>query len=245
VDDLAAAIVAIIRREIHGVRIAIVGNDPLALRDYIGMLRAQMGLGGATFVFIPMPVMRLLARIGKLLPGAILRPETLVMLNHESIADAGDTTRLLGHSPRGAAHFIPPDRALELRRQARLQWLMPLLSASMATLWIASGVVSLWFYPRADALGLLEAVGMPAALRPALLYLAAGADMLLGIGCLFLARKPWVWMLQIALVLAYTAILTLRLPQFWAHPFGPLTKNVPILALLVLSYIRARDRWNT
>jgi len=92
---------------------------------------------------------------------------------------------------------------------------------------------------------LLAQTGMPAALQPALLHLAAAADMLIGIGCLLLARKAWFWLLQMALVAGYTAIITLWLPWFWAHPFGPVTKNIPLLALLLLMYMRARDRWDT
>ena len=36
--------------------------------------------------------------------------------------------------------------------------------------------------------------------------------------------------------LAYTFILTLHLPGFWLHPFGPLAKNLPFLALIWLLF---------
>jgi hypothetical protein len=37
-----------------------------------------------------------------------------------------------------------------------------------------------------------------------------------------------------ALVAAYTLIITFFMPEFWLEPFGPVLKNVPILAMLWL-----------
>ena len=36
------------------------------------------------------------------------------------------------------------------------------------------------------------------------------------------------------MIIAYTAIITVWLPQYWLHPFGPVLKNLPILLLLWL-----------
>jgi hypothetical protein len=47
-------------------------------------------------------------------------------------------------------------------------------------------------------------------------------------------RRRWLWSAQIALVLVYTAIITWKLPALWLEPFGPVVKNLPILALLLL-----------
>ncbi|HVF63461.1 MAG TPA: DoxX-like family protein, partial [Casimicrobiaceae bacterium] len=33
-------------------------------------------------------------------------------------------------------------------------------------------------------------------------------------------------------------------PEFWAHPYGPVLKNLPILALLVLLAVLEERRWN-
>jgi DoxX-like family len=39
---------------------------------------------------------------------------------------------------------------------------------------------------------------------------------------------------QAGVILCYTAIITIWLPQYWLHPFGPVLKNLPILLLLWL-----------
>ena len=36
------------------------------------------------------------------------------------------------------------------------------------------------------------------------------------------------------MILAYTVLITWRLPEFWWHPYGPVLKNLPLLALLLL-----------
>jgi hypothetical protein len=56
----------------------------------------------------------------------------------------------------------------------------------------------------------------------------------LGILTLAAGGSRLVWQVQFLLVLVYTAIITLRLPEFLAHPFGPIVKNLPILAILWL-----------
>ncbi|MNR59357.1 hypothetical protein D3C85_1805990 [compost metagenome] len=43
---------------------------------------------------------------------------------------------------------------------------------------------------------------------------------------------------QGAVVLLYSLLLSLVEPAFWAHPFGPLTKNLPVLALILLLHQR-------
>ena len=63
---------------------------------------------------------------------------------------------------------------------------------------------------------------------------AALLDIALGLLTLWPRAPRWLWSAQIALVLAYTAIITWKLPALWLEPFGPVVKNLPILALLVL-----------
>ncbi len=82
---------------------------------------------------------------------------------------------------------------------------------------------------------LLARSGVPAALAPLMLYGAATFDLLLGLAIL-LVRRRWVWGMQLALVGFYTVYIALRLPEFLLHPYGPLTKNLPMLAAIWLLY---------
>ena len=94
--------------------------------------------------------------------------------------------------------------------------------------------MSIWVHPLDDSYRLLAASGVPPGLAPLALYGAAATDLLLGVLTLALPGKRLVWQVQFLLVLAYTAIIAVELPEFLSHPFGPIVKNLPILLVLWL-----------
>ena len=101
-------------------------------------------------------------------------------------------------------------------------------------MWFIAGIVSLGPYPVQDSLALLRSIGVSPALAPLLLFGSAALDLLLGLLTLLPRRPRGLWSAQIALVLVYTLIITVELPHLWLEPFGPIAKNLPILALLLL-----------
>jgi len=126
----------------------------------------------------------------------------------------------------------------------RWRTVLAILRTSMAVMWIVTGVVSIWFYPVQDSFDLLARTGVPPILQPLALYGAGALDILLGVLCFVPYRRRLVWLAQIALILFYTVVITLRLPEFWMHPYGPILKNLPILAALLVLYVaepRLRD----
>jgi hypothetical protein len=58
-------------------------------------------------------------------------------------------------------------------------------------------------------------------------------DLLLGAG-VWLFRGRRLWRAQLAVIAAYTALLSFFIPELWLHPFGPLLKNIPMAAAIVL-----------
>jgi len=120
-----------------------------------------------------------------------------------------------------------------LRTQAQLGWLLPVLRISIALVWIVTGIVSLGLYPVADSYALLARVGITGMFAPLMLYGAALLDLVFGIATLVLQgkrRRRLLWLAQLAVILFYTVIITWRLPEFWLHPYGPLLKNLPMMA---------------
>jgi hypothetical protein len=157
------------------------------------------------------------------------------MLQRGNAAPADGITALLGTAPREAHDFVPPEHAAAVRSHARLQWLLPLLRLSLAMVWIFTGIVSFGVFPVEDSYELLARTGVPTSWQPAMLFGAATFDLALGIATLWpLRRRRWLWWSQIGLILFYTAVISLRLPEFWLHPYGPLLKNLPMLAALLL-----------
>jgi uncharacterized protein YbjT (DUF2867 family) len=246
IDDVVTAIVALCSE--HGInrrKIALVGPASMSFRSLLLELRHAMGLGNAPVLPIPLTFMRLGARIAELSPRSLLDRETLAMLEAGNVADPSATTQLLGRPPRAVNTFIDRDSAATVVRDARLQWLLPLLRVAIAAVWIWTGIVSFGLYPREQSLELLYRTGVPPALAPLMLYGAAALDLLFGIATVLLSRRRLLWLAQIALIVGYTIIISIKLPEFWLHPYGPILKNLPMLAAIYALYVLEERPWNT
>ena len=111
-----------------------------------------------------------------------------------------------------------------------------LLRASLVVVWLATAVVSVWEL-HGQSRELLA--GLPTAwtegntswLPTAILLAGAAADAVLG---LWLALRPGrkAYGAALLMMLAMTLLATAIQPAWWLHPFGPLTKNLPIAAIL-------------
>ncbi|MDQ9169325.1 NAD(P)H-binding protein [Oxalobacteraceae bacterium R-40] len=240
VDDVVATILALLEQELpSGTRLAVAGPLAMSLRDFLAQLRQAMGLGAAHFMPVPGILMRLGALAGKWMPGALLDPETLQMLERGNIAGNEDNQRLqalLGRQPRPVAQFIPASTARDTGRLAKLDWLLPVLRISIALVWIITSIVSLGLYPVEDSYALLARVGITGMLAPLMLYGAALLDLAFGIAILVFKKRYWLWLAQLAVILFYTLIISWKLPEFWLHPYGPLLKNLPMLAAIWLLF---------
>lgn len=244
--DVVEAVVALVESPVpQRRRIPLVGPVPLPFEAFLQQLRAGLGLGPARFLHVPAAVLDACLR---LLPGGqlgSLSRETLAMLYRGNTGEATATQELLGRSPRPASAFIPVESASRERVQAQVNWLLPVLRVSIALVWIVTGIVSLGLYPTSASHALLARAGVPPALAPMALYGAAALDLALGVLTLGLRRRPWLWLVQIAVIAVYTIIITVKLPEFWLHPYGPVLKNLPMLAALWAVYELERRPWNT
>jgi uncharacterized protein YbjT (DUF2867 family) len=237
-DDLVDGVLALLRDPPPVMEtIAFAGPEPLPLAGYLASLRAQLQLGRGPWVLpLPQALFRAGAAVAGRIPSSALDADTATMLLQGNAAPSARFERLLGHAPRAAGSFVPPAQAALLRPRAVLGWALPLLRLALAALWIWTATVSLGLYPVQDSLALLARVGLHGAMAWAALYAAAGLDLLLGLLTLWSPPRwrPWVWVAQLALVAGYTVLITVFLPEHWLHPYGPISKNLPIMAAIAL-----------
>lgn len=234
IDDLCAAIECLLDPATPaGQCVNLVGGEESTLRDLLLTYRRAMDLPPAICLAIPAVAMRLSAAVAGRLPGSMLTPDTWKMLQAGNTADIADTRRLLGRPPRSPGDFIPPQSAALARHEALSAWRGLLLRVSLAAVWLITAFVSLFAYPVAESLALLVRTGLHG--TPALLALIGAGllDAFFGIATL-VAPGRRLWLAQMALILGYSLIIAACLPEFLIHPYGPISKNLPILAVLVL-----------
>lgn len=233
IDDVCAAIIRALssdRRE-SGI-INAVGPAAMSYRQMLEHYRTLMGLDTGWSISIPMPLMRMVATVGSSLPQRLLNPDTLFMLEQGNTADARPFESLVGRALKEPRSWFPSVTPGMLRAEATSSWLRPLFQFALAAVWIITGLLSLGIYPVEDSYALLAQVGLHGTPASLALYGAAVLDIVLGIATLAYPGR-WLWRLQIIIMAGYTVIISFFLPEFWLHPFGPILKNVPILALLI------------
>ncbi len=243
IEDLIEGVVAAIEApDVHRSTIAFVGPEPMALRDYLASLRSSLGLEPAPVLRVPMRAVRLVGAVGTRTHHGLLSNDSISMLQRGNVADPMPLQTLLRRMPRHPRDFASIATQPLDRREAQLGWLLPLLRYTMAVMWLVSGVVSLGPYPVEASLQLLARTGVTIEwLAYAALYGAAVLDIAFGVAILALRRRRLLWAAQIVVVLAYTAIITVHLPELWLEPFGPVLKNLPVLAGLALLFASEND----
>ena len=127
------------------------------------------------------------------------------------------------------------------RWHARLYFAAALATFALAVTWILSGAIGLWVLPDvgeqiAGRIGLTGGLGLAAALGTCLMDI--------GVGLWVASRRlpGFCALVQIAIVLAYSFVLGLAIAELWTDPFGPLVKNLPMLALIPIWAVLARSK---
>jgi uncharacterized protein YbjT (DUF2867 family) len=241
IDDVTAGLCALIDTAAgqHSV-LPFVGPAPIEFREFLATLRESMGLPRTRFLEVPQPIMRLTAHAAEHVPRSLLSRESLEMLFRGNTGHEQPLQSALGRPARPAAQFITAQEAAATRISGQLGWLLPLLRLSIALVWIITGLISLGLFPVASSYELLSRVGVRGSLRPVLLYGAAGMDLAFGIATLRAHRSRYLWIAQVVVIVGYTVIISVRMPEFWLHPFGPLLKNLPMLTAIGLLYYLER-----
>jgi uncharacterized protein YbjT (DUF2867 family) len=236
VEDLAAIIVKLVTSaEAPPRELATVGPRASSMAAYLDDLRKGMRTAPAVVMSLPMPVARAVARVAALFPSSALTPESLLMLEQSAdgsnTANADAAAALLGAPLRDPSQFAQPAQ----RIGAVWGWAATLITLAMALLWLMTAAVSWFGWPHEESRAWLAACGIPAFAQEPMLLAASLTDAAIGL-LLLLRPRRWLWAAQLLLVGGYTLIMSICLPFFWLHPFGPLSKNLPLLALMLLMW---------
>jgi len=113
------------------------------------------------------------------------------------------------------------------------------LKAGAASIWLTTALGVLHPYYREVGHAWLFRLGLP----DALMWLACAGELVLGALVLALPPKTWLLAVQVGGVAFFTTVLAALDPRLLVHPFGMLTKNGPFVALVVATWLAAREGW--
>ncbi|KWC55684.1 SDR family oxidoreductase [Burkholderia ubonensis] len=235
VDDLAELVARLIERPAAGERIVgVVGADEVEYREMLAIYRRAMGFPPAMRVSVPGALCGAAAALSGRMPGAMLTRDTWAMLRAGNTGELAASSAALGRPPRGLRAFIGA-QAVALRHEALAAWRRPLLTGSLAIVWIWTAIASAFIHPLRDSLALLAHVHLTGISALAALYAACALDFVFGVATV-VAPSRRLWAAQIVLIVAYSAVIAVAMPGLLAEPFGPVLKNVPILAVLLILF---------
>lgn len=203
------------------------GSSIVSMRELHGLLRDWLRLGKPRFLPLPLSLMRPLATLAeKLGAGGLLSHDTLDMLQNAPTPkpDYTPTPPRPLKQALWATPATPADTWFSL-----MQGIQPILFASMLFIWLFTGLTSaFWDLPSGYAL--LKAGSVEGPLATLAIYAGAAFDFALGLLMLNRRYRRRVYRLQISLMLVYMVMISFLIPAVWLHPFGPVTKNFPMLA---------------
>ena len=102
---------------------------------------------------------------------------------------------------------------------------------SLAFLWIFTGLTSVYFSPEVGY-EILANANVTGALADVAIYAGGILDIVLGLWLITSFKTKLCCITQISVITVYTILLTFIDASFWLHPFGPITKNIPIVVLI-------------
>lgn len=216
-------------------RIDVVGSRAMTVREMLSHYRHWLGLDTPRFIAIPerlaLWVAHHLGLFGIAAPGAATR----ALLRRGNTADAKRLYQQTGIATLALDEALARLPAQQAERwHARLYFLRPLLRITLGLMWIWTALVSAGLYPIEESLTLLAAAGLNGTLAIAVLISATLLDLLLGLALLLRRQVKAVAWLQIAAITTYSLIIAAALAEYWLHPFGPLSKNLPLITATLM-----------
>jgi hypothetical protein len=178
--------------------------------------------------------------LAEAIPQKVFCRDTIRMLDRGSVPTDNAAARLLGRMPTPMAQGLAisaPEPLVDLRVH-----LSPAMAAmargSLAFMWLYTALISALLPQESGVLKLLARCGFEGRWGLAALVFSCGLNISLGL--LNLRRPvPWALALQVAAVFGYTATAAFNMPELTIDHCGPLVKNLPVLALIMLLWSAA------
>ncbi len=238
--DLAALVIEAMQNPATN-PVEVGGPETVSQTTMLANLRQWLGLRPARTWHIPLPIARIMGRIGDCLRLAPISATSVQQLEQGVATDITTQTDHFKTKPRAFTTFLTarPSQTQDLWH-ARLYLLRPVLRLTLAVMWLASGLIGLLLPAEAflpAVTGMLPDTVLITAAR-----ITGIIDLLIALALFRAYRLKSLTWVQFAMVAGYTVGLTLIAPALWAEPFGGLLKNLPILVLILIHRVLEEER---
>lgn len=242
ITDLAYAMKHYVEHdEIAGKIIYATGPEEIAQKELLLILRRWLGFGRSICVSIPICIIKCVAKFGDCFKRSRVNTTSVKMLEHNNVHDSSEFQRTLPFTLKGFSQFLMENPSgTQERWHARLYFVRPMLRYCLTLLWLVSGVVPFFNVVGSNALlaQSLTSQSWIAATRVVFSLI----DITLGIMVLTRWRIQLTGTMQFLLVFGYTVASVFMIPEQWLNPIGPLVKNIPILAAILVWVVLEDDR---
>ena len=126
------------------------------------------------------------------------------------------------------------------KQKDKVKGLLKCAKYSLAFLWLFTGLTSIYFSPEVGY-EILASARITGLMADVSVYAGAALDILIGLWLLTSIKIRLCCIIQVVIIAVYTVLLTFIEPSFWLHPFGPITKNIPIVVLISLIMINKEE----
>ncbi|QJR16287.1 NAD(P)H-binding protein [Usitatibacter palustris] len=242
VDDVCAVVAKAVETDaLLGKTVDPVGPGVVTLREVLADLRRWMGLGEARFVKVPMALVRFGARLGDWFGGPA-NTTAIRQLEFGNVSDSAAFRAASGIEARGWREGLDAQPAQwQDRWHARLYFVRPLLRVALGVLWLASAVIGSLALESAAQLMAVQ-LRISASITFGTLAAACVVDFVIGLLVLTRWRPGLMGVVQVAMVLGYTAAISVLMPATWVDPFGAVLKNIVILPAILALAALEQDR---
>lgn len=242
VNDLAEIVVAALTLPVAesgaGDRIySVVGPEQMPIAQFLRGLRRWLRLPDARLLPVPIGLLRIGGALGDRFGDGPLGATLVRMVargNAGTLADHARLQQRFGTAPEAFSQWQAREPSqVQDRWHARLYPLAPLLRIGLGLTCLLSAIAGFAQSP-AEISVLAAPLQLPEWLAWLLGYGGSAADALLGAMLLGNWRARLASDLLLALVLGYTLVLGLGLPELWLDPWGALAKNLTILPAIAV-----------
>ncbi|WP_306113556.1 MULTISPECIES: DoxX-like family protein [unclassified Roseovarius] len=218
------------------------GPEEITLAEMLRAVRRWLGLRKAPLFRLPLPLARLIGRIGDAMRLGPISSTAVTQLETSVLARPDTAITALPVQPRGFSDFLAarPAGTQDLWH-ARLYLMRPLLRLTLAALWLVSGLIGLTL-PAAQFLPLIPEASASDMTLTLLARLGGLADIAIALALLRGWRPQLMAGVQGVMIALYTVAFSWLAPALWLLPLGGLLKNIPLLALIAVQAILEDER---